>query len=286
MATRKKAPEETGTEIVDWEAQMRKEAEIAAGAQRSGGGGGKFFSTQAGVLAFDKTPLPGNQMAVVILADIMENSFYAEAFDPDNPASPVCFAFGHDEEDMEPHEAVDGDPYFDRQHDVCSTCPRNEWGSADVGRGKACKNVMRLCMIPAGQYKQKGTGRNATFELELFDDPAHFAKAEVAYLKLPVMSVKNYSKYVKSLAADMGRPPHGVITNIYIEPDPKSQYKIMFELIDRVDKNMLQTMVQRHAAENATIDFPYSPPLDDEERAPAAKPNNKLKGAAKKGGRR
>jgi len=282
MAPRKEKP---GTEVVDWEAQMREQAAIAAGAQRSSGGGGKFFSTQAGVLQFDGQPMPGNQMAVVILADIMENSWYEDAYDPNNPAAPKCFAFGHDEEDMEPHEKVDQDPYFARQNDVCSTCPRNEWGSADVGRGKACKNVMRLAMIPAGAYKGKGAGRNQTFELELYDDPSHFAKAEVAFLKLPVMSVKNYSKYVKQLAADIGRPPHGVITNIYIEPDPKSQYKVMFELVDKVDKDLLQTMVQRHAAENASIDFPYSPPLDEEDAAPA-KANNKLRGKAKAGGRR
>ena len=284
MAPRKQPAQTTGTDVVDWEAEMRQQAEIAAGAQRSGGGGGKFFSTQAGVLSFDKTPLPGNQMAVVILADTMENSWYDGPYDPDSPASPKCFAFGHDEEDMEPHEAVDKDPYFERQNPQCSDCPRNEWGSADTGRGKACKNVMRLAMIPAGQYKPKGTGRNVQFELELFDDPTHYAKAEVAFLKLPVMSVKNYSKYVKSLAADVGRPPHGVVTNIYIEPDPKSQYKVMFELVDRVDKNLLQSMVQRHAAENATIDFPYSPPLTEEERSGTpARSNNKLKGQAKRG---
>jgi len=284
MAPRKEKP---GTEIVDWEAQMREQAAIAAGAQRSSGGGGKFFSTQAGVLQFDGQPMPGNQMAVVILADIMENSWYEDAYDPNNPAAPKCFAFGHEEEDMEPHEAVDQDPYFARQNPECHDCPRNEWGSADTGRGKACKNVMRLALIPAGQYKAKGSGRNAAHELELFDDPAHFAKAEAAFLKLPVMSVKNYAKYVKALAADIGRPPWGVITNIYLEPDPKSQYKVMFELIDKADKDLLQTLIQRHTAENASIDFPYSPPQDDDERqtASSARSNNKLRGKAK-GGKR
>lgn len=286
MVARKKAGE-TGTEVVDWEAQMRRDAEIAAGAQRSAGGGGKFFSTQAGVLQFDGQPLPGNQMAVVILADIMENSWYEDKYDPDTPASPKCFAFGHDEEDMEPHEKVDQDPYFARQNPECHDCPRNEWGSADTGRGKACKNVMRLALIPAGQYKAKGTGRNQTFELELYDEPEDFSKAEVGFLKLPVMSVKNYAKYVKTLAADMGRPPHGVITNIWLEPDPKSQYKVLFEVIDKAPKELLQILLQRHAAENASIDFPYSPPqVEEEERAPA-KSSNKLRGkAAAKGGRR
>jgi hypothetical protein len=287
MVARAKKAAETGTDLVDWEAQMREQAEIAAGAQRSSGGGGKFFSTQAGVLQFDGTPLPGNQMAVIVLADIMENSWYEDKYDPDTPASPKCFAFGHDEEDMEPHDKVDQDPYFARQNSDCSTCSRNEWGSADTGRGKACKNVMRLALIPAGQYKPKGTGRNAQHELELFEEVAHFAKAEVAFLKLPVMSVKNYSKYVKSLAADMGRPPHGVITNVYLEPDPKSQHKVCFEVIDKAPKELLQTLIQRHAAENASIDFPYSPPMAEEEERAPAKANNKLRGkAGGKGGRR
>lgn len=279
---RKPTMKEPGTEVVDWEAQMKEQAEIAAGAQRSSGGGGKFFSMQAGVLSFDGTPLPGNQMAVVILADIMENSYYEGAYDPNTPASPKCFAFGRDEDDMEPHEAVDKDPYFDRQHPQCNGCPRNEWGSAPTGKGKACKNVMRLALIPAGQYKAKGSGRNVTYELDLYDEEAQFTKAEVAYLKLPVMSVKHYSKYVKAITAELGRPPHGVITNIYVEPDPKSQFRVMFEVVDRVGTDLLPTVMKRHQVEEASLDFPYSPPMDKDEqadRAPASS-GNKLRGKA------
>lgn len=284
MVARKKAGAsgETGTDIVDWEKEMREQAAIAAAAQRSGGGGGKFFSIQGGILQFEQNPMPGNQMAVIIIAHILENSWYEGAYDPSTPASPKCFAFGQHEEAMEPHSKVDEEDYFERQHDVCQGCPRNEWGSAPTGRGKDCKNVVRIAVIPAGVYKPKGSGRNVTYELELFDDEAHFARAEVAYLKVPVMSVKNFSKYVKQLANDIGRPPHGVLTNIYIEPDPKSQYKVMFELIDNVDSDLLPTIMNRHKAEKATIDFPYNPPLDEDDRAGAApaKSNNKLRGKA------
>jgi hypothetical protein len=282
---RKPSTKEPGTEVVDWEKEMRDQAAIAAGAQRSSGGGGKFFSMKAGVLSFDDNPLPGNQMAVVILADIIENSWYDGPYDPANPQSPKCFAFAHREADLEPHEAVDNDSYFERQSMECNGCIRNEWGSADVGRGKACKNVMRLSMIPAGQYKPTGKGRNVTYDLELIDDETHFAKAEPAFLKLPVMSVKNYSKYVKQLAADLGRPPHGVITNIYIEPDPKSQFAVKFELVDTLGGDLLPIIMPRHKVEAANIGFPYAPPLEDEQGA-SAKSNNKLrggKGAAKRG---
>lgn len=270
-----------GTDIVDWEAEMKAQAEIAKGAQRSSGGGGKFFSTQAGVLSFDKTPLPGNQMAVIILADIMENSWYEGEYDPSTPASPKCFAFGKHEDAMEPHVKVDQDAYFERQHDVCNGCPRNEWGSASKGRGKDCKNVMRLAMIPAGQYKEKGSGRNKSVEYEPYEEEEHFARAEAAFLKLPVTSVKNYAKYVKQLADDIGRPPHGVITNIWLEPDPKTQYKVMFEVMDKLDTDLLPTIMNRHKAEQATIDFPYSTPIEEEDAKPA-KSNNKLKGAGRR----
>lgn len=274
---------EPGTEIVDWEAQMAAEAELAAGAQRAASGGGKFFSMKAGVLSFDGNPMPGNQMAVIILADILENSWYEGAYDPSTPASPKCFAFAHHEEALEPHSAVDNEDYFERQHDVCSGCPRNEWGSAQTGKGKDCKNVQRLSVIPAGQYKAKGSGRNQTFELEMYDDETHFAKAEEAFLKLPVMSVKHYAAYVKQLAADVRRPPYAVVTNVFLEPDPKSQFKVSFELIDVVDKDLLSVVNSRHKKAKAAIDFPYSPPREEEDGNAgrgAAATNNKLRGKA------
>lgn len=284
MPPRNKA---AGTEVMDWEKEMEQQAELAAAAQRASGGGGKFFSIKAGVLTFDDSPLPGNQMMVIILADVIENSWYDGPYDPSTPASPKCFAFAHDEDDLAPPDAVDKDPYFERQAMVCADCPRNEWGSAPTGKGKDCKNVMRLAMIPAGQYKPQGKGRNVTYEPEMYDDAKHFEKADVVFLKVPVMSVKNYSKYVKAIAADLRRPPHGVITNIYVEPDPKSQFKVMFELVDVVDSEFMPIVMKRHKAEYASIDFPYQPPMEDEaERAPA-RSNNKLRGKApvKKGRR-
>jgi hypothetical protein len=277
VVTKTKNP---GTEVVDWEAEMRQQAAIASGAQRSAGGGGKFFSFRAGQLTYDDQALPGNQVAVVILADIMENSWYDGPFVADSPASPKCFAFGHDESEMAPPEnPIDTVEYFERQSLECPTCPRNEWGSAEVGKGKSCKNVMRLCVIPAGLYKPTGKGRNVSFEYEAFDDEAHFSKAEAAFMKLPVMSVKNYAKYVKQVAADLGRPPHGVITNIYVEPDPKSQFAVKFELIDTLPVELLPIIMKRHSAEEATIAFPYQPPMEEEAAAPA-KSNNKLRGQA------
>lgn len=273
------------TAVVDWEKEMEAQAALAAEAQRAtGGGGGKFFSTAAGVLSFDGNPMPGSRMVVVVLADINENSYYDGPYDPSTPASPVCFAFNKDEADLEPHTAVDNDPYFERQHDVCAGCPKNEWGSAATGKGKACKNVARLAMIPAGTFSEKGSGRSRAVEFDgLIDDADHYTDAEVAYMKLPVMSVKNWASYVKTIAADLKRPPHGVFTEIWLEPDPKSQYKVMFEVVDKVPNELLKIMMDRHVKTQSEIDFPYSPPNTEQAEQPGkAASNNKLRGKGKK----
>jgi hypothetical protein len=100
-------------------------------------------------------------MAVVILADIMENSYYDGPFNPDTPASPVVLCVRSRRRGYGAARKGGSGRLLYAPEPECSDCPRNEWGSADVGRGKACKNVMRLALIPAGQYKGKGTGRNA-----------------------------------------------------------------------------------------------------------------------------
>lgn len=281
-----RAPKKTpGTDVIDWEKEMEAQAAIAAETQRStGGGGGKFFSTAAGVLSFDGNPMPGNRMVVVVLGDINENSYYDGPYDPSTPASPVCFAFNKHEAEMEPHTAVDNDSYFERQNDVCQGCPQNEWGSAPTGKGKACKNVARLALIPAGTFSEKGSGRSKSIEFDgVIDDEDHYSAAEVAFIKLPVMSVKNWANYVKSIAADLKRPPHGVFTEVWLEPDPKSQYKVMFEVVDKVPNHLLKIMMDRHTKVQSEIDFPYSPPSKDEADQPAKSSSaNKLRGKGKK----
>lgn len=268
-----------GTEVVDWEAQMREQATIAAEATRASAAGGKFLSLQAGNMKYNDNAMPGNQVACIIIGAVMENSYYDADFDPAVPASPKCFAFAEREDDLEPHSAVDNDPYFERQHEVCQGCPQNQWGSARKGRGKACGNLMRLCIIPAGEWVPDGKGRNAALKLNLWDKPEDFAKTEPAFIKIPVMSVKNYTKYVKELALT-GRPPWGVATNIFLTPDERSQFQVNFELLDTLGNDILNVTMPRHASEQASIDFPYGPPMEKDAPAPKANVNKLSQGRA------
>ncbi len=233
--------------------------------------GGSFISTKGGVLTFGDEVMPGQQVCVIILDAILENTAYADKYDPDQKAPPICYAFGRlsEQKEMAPDPSMEAFPdYFVPQAESCAVCPMNEYGSADTGRGKACQNRARLALIPAGFFTPKRGSRD--FALELFTDAEHFKTADVAYLKLPVLSVKNYFKFVSDVAASHRRPPHGVIARVFLEPDPKSQFKVCFEMIEEVSDELAEIIMTRHASQMETKIGGYQPPEKKEEVAKVA----------------
>lgn len=256
----------TGREIVNYDKAWAEQAESYA--QQEKLTGGTFLSTRGGTLSFGDEVLPGNQAAVIILDAVFENTYYGAKFDPDNAAAPVCYAFARgDNSDMAPHPSMQTAPdYFIPQSSDCPSCPWNEWGSADQGRGKACQNRRRLALIPAGFYQGKRGSRD--FDLEMFTDPKHFETAEIAFIKLPVTSVLLFSKYVNQLNSTIHRPPHGVVTRLFVEPDPKSQYKIYFEALEQVPDELAAIVMARHEEAVRGVIQGYQKP---EERKPVAR---------------
>lgn len=252
----------TGTNIVNYKEKLREQAEKAV--QQEQVSGGTMLSTRGGILTYGEETLPGNQACVIILDSVKENTFYDSKFDPDNPAAPICYAFGRGpagEDEMAPDPSMQVDlSYFQPQAEACATCPQNEWGSADKGRGKACQNRRRLALIPAGYYEQKRGSRDLT--LQLFDKPDDFKTADIAHIKLPVLSVKNYGDYLSQLLQTTQLPAHGVVTRMYLEPDAKSQFKVCFEFLEEVPEHLLEVIMAKHdEAERAPFKG-YSPPED------------------------
>lgn len=277
MATKPKAAKSTA--LVKWDEELAKQAEVAAGMEANTGGG-QFFSLKSGILSWQDAPLHNNQMAVVILDSILENVYYEGKYDPDTPQGPVCFAFGREEKTLAPHELViEGGNQMCGASGLCAGCEMNEWGSSDVGRGKACRNTRRLAMIPAGTFNQAG-------KFELFDDEEHFASTVIGFMKLPVTSVKGYASFVKQVAGALKRPPFGIVTKVKVIPDPKSQFKVVFEPIMNLPDELMGAIMQRHEEAKSTIDFPYQP--NDEEQAPPPKRGSRAaqKPAAKARGRK
>lgn len=266
MASKKSS--ETSS-IVRWDEELAKEAQAAA-QMEANTGGGKFISVRGGVLQWNGAPVPGNKMAVIILDHIFENVMYTEEFDADAPSSPDCFAFGRDEKQMGPHQvAVDAGT---AQEGPCHSCPKNVFGSADKGRGKACRNTRRMALISAGAF---GPGD----KFKLVDDPEYYEKGELAFFKVPVTSVNGFAAYVKQVAAALKRPPHGIVTRLTVQPDPKSQFKVVFEPMMNLPDKLMRTIMSRRDEVKGSIDFPYQSKTDEQPKAaPKGKAAPKKKG--------
>lgn len=264
-----------GTNVARYDERFAAMAEQYAANEKVSG---DFLSLKGGVLTFQDEPLPGNQMCVVILDAILERTFYAEKYDAaaEHNKPPICYAFARldgseDIDEIGPHISMSrGLHYFEPQSEICRTCPNNQWGSADTGRGKACAERRRLAILPAGFYEPKKGSRD--FTLTLVEDEEHYANADIAYLKTNVMSVKDYARYVTELRAEHRRPPLGAITRVYVEPDPKSQFRVKFELIELLPDTLYDTIFERYEEAKAGIVIPYNAP-DGEEA-----------GASRKGG--
>lgn len=269
------AKKTTGKAIVSWEAELAAQAEVAA-TQEASSATGQFFSIKSGVLSWNDSPLPGNEMAVIILDGILETVYYDGPYNPDVPQSPVAFAFGRSEQEMVWHESS----HPDFAGKLCSETDVCQWGSADTGKGKAARETRRLAMIPAGTINAR------TGEVELFEEESHFINAAIGFMKLPVTSVKGYASYVKQLAGTLKRPPHGVITRVSVVPDQKTQFKVTFEAIESCSNDIMSAVMDRHNEAKSIIDFPYQ--MDDgSEQAPppkrgAKQPVGKAKAAAKR----
>lgn len=247
----------TGTNIVSYDEAWAEEAESSA--SRFTAASGNFISARGGKLSLGDEECPGNQLCVIVLDGVFENNYYEGRYDPETPQPPRCYAIAADKDSLAPHPSMQAHPeYFAPQHHECRGCPRNEFGTADNGKGKACKNRVRLALLPAGIYTPIRGSRD--FELEVFTDPKHFMTADIALVKAPPTSAKHWSAYVKQLAASHRRPPRGVVTRLFVENHVKNQYEMRFEMLEAVDNALFDVLSARRQEAQALLTQGYAPP--------------------------
>jgi len=236
---------------------------------------GEFFSIKAGQLSFGGSPIPGNQMTVVILDGIHENIYYEGTYSDTARSGPLCFALGRSEEGMKPDAKVVA--AGTAQHETCEGCQWNEWGSADVGKGKACKNIRRLSILTASKIERDGT-------VTLIEDPEHFKAVSAGYLRVPVTSVKNYSSMVNTLNSSMRLPTFAVYTRVSVAPDPKTQVRIDFTPVKPVPAELLPVLLERFKMDKDAIMFTGSvmSKAEREAAAAAAEEEEKKRGLKKR----
>lgn len=223
----------------------------------------KWLSIKSGVLSYGGAEVPDNQLRCIIVGWAFENQYYVGRFDANNPSSPVCYAFGTDADEMVPHEKAS-----DPQCGSCAECPYNEYESDPKGgKGKACKNVVRLALI-------------AESDLEDLD------KAEVVYLKVPVTSVKNFKYYAaKELKTVLKRPMWSVLTLLDVAPDDTNAVKVTFSFIEKLEENdsfaegCFERLEEMFEQTMESIGFPYPENSERTERTPARGKGKPAKGA-------
>lgn len=241
--------------VIDYDEELLRYAQRGQKIAEAAGSSGAWLTFKGGVLKFRGAELKDNECELIVLDTVLENQFYEEAFDPDAPANPVCFAFGRELTEMKPHASA-----TNKQHTTCHGCPQNAWGSGDKGRGKACKNVNRLAVIPwsGGTVEQ-------------------IEAAEIAFAKLPVTSVKNFASYVNNLLQKTNRPACAFVTRMSVARDAKTQFQVQFEMVQSIDKKLMGAVLKRvHEAEKAIVpDNPYPPVERQEQAAPSRKPGKR-----------
>jgi hypothetical protein len=156
---------------------------------------------------------------------------------------------------MGPSDRAEG-----KQHDTCEGCPKNEWGSAtNGGKGKACRETRRLLVIPADSIGSVEAVK----------------AAEVAALRPPVTSLKNYSTYVQTVATTLKRPPLAVISEIAVVPDAKTQFKVTFSLIKAIEDSAVISALMERAKIETQRAIETAGEVDQEQSAEAPATSNK-----------
>lgn len=236
-------------EVMTWE-EVKKQKQIEQALKKQGlSSTASRISFRAGILAIDKQPVPNNELSVIVLDYISENAYYPGKFDPNNTAPPICWAIYTTPDEMEPHEDA-----VAPQAATCKECPHYKWGSdPQGGRGKACKQGVRLVVIPA----------TVTSAEEVL-------AAEVKTASVPVTSIKNFSSYISTLdTLYNGAVCFEGICNIKVQPDIKTQFQVTFTPKGVItDGEMLMALSRKSESVQDILKFAYPKP---EEEAPASK---------------
>jgi len=257
MATAKKSPPASTTRAVAlWDEELAAAAKKQAAVEKPIGLF-KRLNISGGVLMIDDKKVPGNEIEVIVLCATHENQWYNKPYNPAVPAVPACYAFGDPTLEEPEGQMAPDDSVEDKQGDdngLCANCWANKMGSAETGKGKACQNVRRMIVTTPDALESAEALKNA----------------ETRMFKVPVMSVRNWVKYVHELEESIHRPSYGAVTKISVVPDQKSQWQVLFEFVELVnfDAELYGAMKKRVSDETKNLLSPYPKLEEQEEQAP------------------
>lgn len=198
-----------------------------------------------------KQDVIGRSLVSIAVDFVHAQTWFADAFDADNPTPPSCHSLSVDGEAMQPFDASP-----EKQADYCDGCPLDAWGSADVGRGKACSQQYKVALLAAGPGET-------------------LADAELAILTLPPTSLKNWDTYVRMLAKDHKRPPYAVLTRFAF--DEEAEHPVLTFEVERLVDNAEDASAIMERRDEAREMLMTPPDFSRDAEAPASKKKTKKK---------
>lgn len=184
------------TAIANVQEQLANEAGSIT--DRIGAPASSKIKTKDKVFTFPDGTVDQGPINVVIVDFMPRNSFYESKWDANNPAPPVCYAFGTNPKDMKPSEHS-----TDPQAENCHDCPMNQFGSD--GDGKACKNTRMLAVLPPDAGPE---------------DP-------LMTMDVSATAIRSFDTYVGTVARMQQVPPIGVVSEVTFHPE-KSYPSLLF----------------------------------------------------------
>lgn len=229
-----------------------------------------FISLKGGTMKLRDQVLPNNAFVGIVLAERYEKTYYSKVFNPNDVVSPDCFALGSDENDLKPHENV-ASPKSER----CQGCSFNQFETAMNGRGKACRDQIRVAILMVNECRDFDNPH-------VIDDPEFYNTANIVYLRVPPTSLKNYKAFRNSLI-NAKVTPHVIYTKIYATIAPNNTYPILsFEPFCGIeDMAVLDKVEAKQEMANNEIGLGYRTESEGTETTSPAATSSQLKSPKK-----
>jgi hypothetical protein len=240
-------------ELAPWELELMSEARDERSKETLGI---PRITHKGGVLKVDEKPVEGNKVKLAIIDFTLAKEYYADSYEEGVAQTPACYAFGKDESTMTPHAAAP-----EKQADKCAGCKWNAFGTAEKGRGKACKDTRRLLVLHASGV----------------ENPEAMAQMEKRQISIPPASLKNWSHYLSSLGdlTRTGNVREGIV-EVSTGPNPKGGGHVLtFAFAGPVPSAGLQKIMELKRSSEGALTQPF-PALEKQEPKAPARKNRKV----------
>ena len=215
------------TPMEDWEVALAEQAKNEKSQETLGI---PRITHDNGIIKIDSKPVADNKLSLAIVDFVFSKSYFKEKYVKGKAQVPVCYGYGRKEEEVLPHAAAP-----EKVCESCKGCEHNKFFTAEIGKGKRCKDERKLLCVVAT------------------DDPESIQAAEMRTLSIPPGSLKNWGKYLAQISEVSPYGVRGVMTEISTEPGASGAYAITFKPVDRLAKETVREVVSRSKGADALL---------------------------------